>query len=255
MAPWSAVLVIRAARGGAGRLAAVFLAGCAQLVLIYPAHVLTTAAKDWAYFEDWDRLLGIRLAGVPIEEFFFYPLTINLALLSYLALRDRMDRAGVPDLRVDRSRLRAGFLALAAACFAAALWQWFRRDLGDVAPPSLGRDALGVPAYRAGPRHLGWVILCLTSAGGNLLYLWWAERHTALHLRAVLLALPVFLAQSLLIDLLGTSRGWWVFNAQACGPWWIGPVPAEELPMYTTGVMLSASLFESIRRWLGGGRR
>lgn len=254
LAPWSVWLVLRCARRGSGELLAVLLAGCVQLVVIYPAHVLTTGAKDWAYFEDVDRLLGIRYAGVPVEEFFFYPLTINLTLLMYLVLRDRFVAARIPDFRPPRARLRAGLGIAALACFAVAAWVWTRRDLTVIAPALQLRDAAGVPSYAEGPLHRGWALLCLISAGGNLLWLWWTESRTGLSLRAVALAAPVFVAMSLLIDLLGVSRGWWVFNAQACSGAWIGPLPAEELPMYVTGVMLSASLYEWFRRWLGGGR-
>ncbi len=255
LAPWSVWLAWRSLRRGRVEFAAVLIAGCAQLILIYPVHIIATIDGQWAYFEDWDRLLGIRYGGVPVEEFFFYPLMINLALLMYLLFRDPAVNGRMPDIRWSRPRLRLAFGGAAIACFAAAVWMWTRGDPSHVVPALQARDGLGVPRYLDGPLHRGWAVLCMGSAGANLLYLWWAETHTALHLRTLLIVTPVFMAQSFLVDLMGVSRGWWVFNAQACSGAWIGPLPAEGVPMYATGVMLSISLYESARRLLGGGAR
>ena len=75
-------------------------------------------------------------------------------------------------------------------------------------------------------------------------------------LRAVLPVIAIFTVMCLLIDLLGISRGWWVFNSQqASGLMLGGAVPAENLPSYLTGVTLSIAAFEACRRLMGDKRR
>jgi hypothetical protein len=224
------------------------------MAVTYPAHIVTTLGHNWAYFQDMDLLAGPHLAGVPVEEFLFYPLTINLAVLLYLLTVDVMKEKKLADFQIDRRTLRASLLGAAAVFFGLGAAFILMRDPSSVAAATQVRDAFGLPHYAEGPRNFNWTILCMFSVAANLTGLWIAELYTPMTLRAVVPVAVLFLPVCLLIDVLGTTRGWWVFNAQATSGIWIGPVPAEELPMYLTGVMMSISVFEGTRRIFGERR-
>jgi len=249
--PWNIVLFVKAARRGAAVAIAVLVTTCFVMVVTYPAHIITTLNLHWAYFQDQDVLIGPMLAGVPIEEFLFYPMTINLAVLIYLVMCGFMKERRLADFPLSRGSLRAVLLGGAAVFALLGIWLIASGNPGSVAPAARSWDTFGLPHYSEGPRTRGWTILCMFSAASNLVLLWLAELFTPMTLRAVVPTAALYLPVCLLVDLIGTSRGWWVFNAQTSSGLWIGPLPVEELPMYLTGVMLSISVFETTRRLLG----
>jgi lycopene cyclase domain-containing protein len=250
LAPWTIGMFLAARRRGAGTAAGAVVQACAMLVVTYPIHVAATRQRYWDYFEDWDRLLGIRLGGVPFEEFCFYPFTINMSVLLYLWLCALVKRRGLADLAVPPARLRAWCLGAALVFAGLAVAAVLARDPADSAAVRL-RDAGGVPHYAEGPRAYGWTLICLVSAAMNSLIFFAAKRRTALSLRAALPTAAVFMLVCLLVELEGAQRGWWVYNARQSSGWWIGGVPAENLVAYLTGVTLPLSLLEGTRRLLG----
>lgn len=252
LAPWLAWLFWIAIRKGGATGLSVLVQACAILAITYPIHVITTHKLFWTYFQDKDVLLGVRIGGVPIEEYFFYPLTINLSILMYLLMCDYLKARRLPDLAINRKTLRLVFFSLSAVCFGLGFYVLTLRDPGQIAPATLTWDATGVPHYAEGPRNYSWTLVCLFSAGFNLLLLYLAELYTSVMIRAVIPIIGVYVLLCLLIDLMGVSRGWWVFNDQQASGYWIGGVPLEDLPMYVTGVMMPIALFESCRRLLGG---
>lgn len=253
--PWSIWMFVVAMLRSRTTALSVGIQTCAVLALSYPIHIVATHHRCWAYFQDRDRLLGPVLGGVPIEEFFFYPLTMNLAILAYLGLsRIRGSRVA----RVASRRLPIwshGCVAAALVLAALALWVWTLRDSSDVAAASRSWDVAGIPHYREGPRHFEWTLVCLTSAAANLLVFRFAALRGAVNLRAARLTAPVFLLIGMLVDLLGVSRGWWVYNDQQVSGLWIGGIVAESFPMYLTGVLLPISLLGLIERQLAPRRR
>lgn len=251
-APWSIWFYWMSWKRDAATAASVIIQGAVVAAVTFPIHIIATHRQFWTYFEDRDALLGIRMAGVPVEEYFFYPFMINMAMLLYFWLTDLMKARRIADFRINRSRLWAALLAAAVAFYVWAGYEWFMvRDVASVAMPAMSRDTAGVPHFAAGPRDCGWAILCLASTGTNLLGLWFAERFTPLHLKAMLLGYPIFFLICFLSDVIGVSRGWWVFNDQSCTGIWLGGVPLEDPIMYVTGMTLSLSVFSGCRRALG----
>lgn len=251
LAPWTVWLFWMAAKRGAETMVGVVVQACVVLAVVYPIEIAGTFGKLWDFFEDKDSLIGVRLGGLPIEEFFFYPLTINFAVLLYLLVCDSLRSRRVPDIEVGSRRLFLG-LGCAAAVFAGlGLYVLALRDSGAVVDAVRLWDDHGLPRYAEGPRSYRWTLIALFSLAVNMFVFYVAERHTALMLRAVIVLSGVFFLVNLLVELMGTSRGWWVYNGQQTSGMWVAAVPLENLPVYLTGVTLSLALFEATRRLMG----
>ena len=253
MLPWTLRLYRLAFRHGRTTAIAVVVQGAVVAGLTYPVHIAATHAAYWTYAMNQDRLLGLRIGGVPFEEYFFYPLTINLAVLAYLWLGELMQARRLPELPVSRRNVRICLLAIAGVGAALFAWTWVAvRQPGQVVDPAqlLWRGPAD-PSFVGGPREAGWALVCFGSLACNFLLMAWAETHALLRLRAVLPTTVLFFLICLLVDLLGISRGWWVFNAQQTSGLWVGPLPLENLASYLTGVPLALTVFEGCRRLLG----
>ena len=122
--PWTLWLLRYAVRTGTVTAVSAVVQSCVVMAVTYPVHIVSTHRLFWGYFQDRDTLLGIRLAGVPFEEYLFYPLTINFAILLYLLTCEHMRTRGLPDLAVNRKWLRRFLFGLAAIFFAAAVYVW-----------------------------------------------------------------------------------------------------------------------------------
>lgn len=250
--PWTVWLLCIAVKKGGATGISVLVQAFVVMAVTYPIHIAATHSNYWAYFQERDVLLGIRIAGVPIEEYFFYPIIISFAILCYLWFCQYMKSQRLSDLAVRRKTLRLILGSLSAIFFCLGLYVLTLRDPGQIVAATQTWDGMGVPHYAEGPRVYGWTLVCLFSVSFNLWLLYLAERFTPMMLRAVLPVIVIFFVVCLLVDLIGVSRGWWVFNAQQVSGWWVGgTLPLENLPSYVTGVTLSIAVFEGTRRLLG----
>jgi len=249
--PWFAWLFWTGWRRGPVAGMSLVIQACLVLVLSFPVQILATRRMCWTYFQDKDTLLGPTLGGVPAEEFLFYPLTVNVSVLIYLWVCDWLKAHKRADLGLSRSMLNTILVGAAVLFYALAAYVWTLRDATSVVAATRSWDASGVAWYAEGPRLYEWTLVCLASAATNLLIFRFGLLRGVLNLRAVLLTAPIFILICVLVDLLGVSRGWWVYNAQQVSRLWIGGIVAESVPMYATGVMLPLSLYGLIRNQLG----
>lgn len=251
MAPWTIWLLVQAGRKSAATRIATVVQACVVLVITFPVHLVATRSRWWDYFEDKDRLLGPRVGGVPVEEFFFYPLTIGFALLLYLWMCDELRRQKAASLCPGPTARRFAFRLPAIGAAGLAGWLLVRRTPALVEPVERCWDLNAVPHFAEGPAAHGWTAVCLASFAANLTLFEFAWRRTKLSLRAVILLTGPYLLVCLLVELLGISRGWWVYNERQCSGWAVGGVPVENLAAYLTGIFLPLSVFEVTRTWLG----
>jgi hypothetical protein len=249
--PWFIWLLVRAYRKGRAVTIAVIGQACTVAAVSYIVQIVATNARFWDYFGDKDILTGIRISGVPLEEFLFYPLTINFSIMLYLWICDYLKARRIRDFRIKRKPLRLA-LGITALVFAAlATWVYLHRNPADIRPPSRTWEGLGIPRYTEGPLGYGWTITCLLSVSANLVIFYFAELATSLNLRAVISLTGIFLLVCVLVESFGTGRGWWVYNSQQVSGLWVAGVPLESFPAYLTAVMMPISLFEYIRRLMG----
>ena len=250
LAPWTVWLFIRSARrGGAVAIGAVVQAATVA-ALTYVVEAECTYAGYWEFFQDRDVLCGVRLSGVPIEEFLFFPLAINFALLLYLWIVDYLRSHRIRDFKVPTPVLFAVLGGLSAVFAGLAVWTWLQRDPA-AAPVVRAWDSFGIPRLSGGPRGYGWTLIILSSVSVNFLVFLLAERFTALVLRAAIVLAGVFFLVNFLVEFFGTGRGWWVYNARQVSGAWVIAVPVENLAAYLTGITLSLALFEGTRTLLG----
>jgi uncharacterized membrane protein YoaT (DUF817 family) len=249
--PWTAWLIVKAARSSKGVGIAAMVQMCAVFTVTYIAEVTGTYAGLWTFSMTRDALCGVSIAGVPLEEYLFYPLVMNFALLNYLWICAYLKARHEGDLPVSRRTLAMVLGGASAAFLAMAMAILFLRDASVSVPPTGGAGPGGIPRFDEGPRGYAWTLVCLFSVAANLLVFLAAERWTALMLRAALPLSAVFFLICLMVELLGTGRGWWVFNGRQCSGMWVAGIPVENFPAYLTGVMLPLALFEFARKVLG----
>ena len=254
LVPWALWLAALLRRRGGAESASAVVAIATVLAFTYPAEIVATYGRYWQYFEDRDVLVGVRLGGVPIEEFFFYPLMLALALWLYLQACEQIRARRLANLSFPRGRLPHMLLAMSILCFLLCLWALARPEGLVNLPASRSWDDTAVPHFSEGRRDYAWTATCLAGLGGSLGVLYLAELTTLLQLRAVLPATLVFFTMGMLIDLLGVSHGWWVYNTQRVSPFWLGPIPVENLAMYLCGVPETVAIFEFARRLFGERR-
>jgi hypothetical protein len=249
--PWTAWLLIKAARISRGVGIATVVQMCAVFTVTYIAEVTGTYSKLWTFSMSSDALCGVALSGVPLEEFLFYPLVMNFSLLNYLWICAYLKGRHESDLPIPRVVLGRVLGGAAFVFILAGILPLFLRDISVSVPPSMHPGPLGIPRYEEGFRAYGWTMICMFSVAVNLVVFLVAERTTALMLRAAIPLSAVFFLICLMVELLGTGRGWWVFNGRQSSGLWVAGIPVENLPAYLTGVMLPLALFEFTRRLLG----
>jgi len=251
LAPFTVWLFLLAARKGRAVVTGVLLETCVVAAVTYTVQVLATLSGFWAYFQDKDALLGPTISGVPVEEFLFYPLTINFSMLLYLWICDYIKSRRLPDINYSRRTLGLICIGFSVAFALLAACVFTLRSPAQVQPALKFWTQSGIPRYLEGPRQYNWTLICLISIAVNAVVFYLAELKTSLMLRAALILAGIFFLICLLVNLLGTGRGWWVYNGQQTSGIWIGGVPLEDLAVCLTGVTLPISIFEATRTMLG----
>ena len=169
----------------------------------------------------------------------------------YLWICDLIKVRRLRDLEINRTTLRFVLGSLAIIFFSLGVYLFLHRDPSHVAPLTKTWDPTGLPHYLEGPQNYLWALICLGSLTMNCIILYMAERSTSMTLRAILPLSVVYYLICFLVELLGVSRGWWVYNVQQVSGHLIGGVPLENLVVYLTAVVLPISIFEWVRKLLG----
>jgi len=233
-----------------GRLAfittsAFFISTSAVFELIAIHH------RYWWFFTDVDTLSGLKIGAVPLEEFIFYPLFLNLPMLFFLWLEpvvsDPAERADRPTVRKVLYALSGLFALLAGVTVAVGLLT-HEPVLDPALSPSIGAD--GALRYAAGPKQCGWTMVQLLGLAGLAFFV--ARLWTRLPARRTLLTVLAYFPFALFVELMACGRGWWVWNErQVLGAFtWI--LPVESYSMYLTGALLPPLFYLWIGPWFSG---
>ena len=223
-------------RGEVGALSfvatsALFISASAIFELIAIAH------RYWWFSTAVDPLSGLHLGSVPLEEFLFYPLFLNLPILVFLWLESTVGGPGrLPDWPRVRVASRVLGLALLGLGVAVAIWGQLQRT--PALDPALlpWRAPTGQWVYLSGPRQCGWTVVQLCGLGLTLSLL--STLWTRLPARALGLTLLCYFPFAMFIELMACGRGWWVWNAQQVLGVFTWVLPIESYAMYLTGAVL-----------------
>ncbi len=222
---------------------------CAQsglvVAVMYVAEILAIQSRFWDFLQDRDRLLGIMLGNVPLEEFLFYPLMLNISLYAYIQAKSILKPfRGEPRPLGFKGKVIA--VVFAAACVAAGVLTVVLKG-GETAVRFLGRNAEGLPVYVEGPAYGGWGVTILVGMAVCSLVFARASRKGFLDVKAMIMGGLLIYPASLVIELLGVGRGWWVYNEQQIFGVHLYILPLESIFMYAIGVVFPAGVYEMLR--------
>jgi lycopene cyclase domain-containing protein len=245
------ILFIRYAlrRDPAKRLVVLAQAGI-SIVFMYIAEILAIQYLYWGFLQDWDRLVGLDLGNVPLEEFLFYPLMLNVSLYGYLQAKSILKkyRAPLPD-PYPRSRKRLMGWGLAAAFVGVAVIIGLCGS-GETVEGHMDRDEFENPVYVDGAQHKAWGITMMSGMAITIAAVMGATVNGFLDWKAVFFAGAIIYPASMVIELLGIGRGWWVYNDQQLIGLKLYILPLESLFMYLIGCVFPASIYEILRQLL-----
>ena len=218
-------------------------------IFMFISEITAIQYKFWNFLEDKDVLCGLYMGGVPFEEFFFYPLMLNISLYAYLMAKSafKKDRTSVPGPQISGAA-SITLLVVAALFVGLAVYIGINYS-SEIGPYFFGRDGRGLPLYTEGGRYRGWGVTVFAGMAISLAVFVWGTRRY-MDIRALVFAgFTIYLA-SLCIELLGIGRGWWVYNDYQLLGFKIYILPLESLFMYLIGVIFPAGVYETLRIYI-----
>lgn len=219
------------------------------IVLSAMAELMAIQWRFWWFYTDIDRLLGIYVGAVPLEEFFFYPLFLNLPMLFYVFLRQQDVIAPGPAPAPTTAGQKVLFNALGGLFVAgglALLWtavHTTQPPLDYAVQPA--PDASGAIRYDTGPAQHGWTVV--QAFGLALVCLLWVRVRERVDVRRLVLSAAVFVVLGFFFELIGCGRGWWVWNHQQVVGIFTWVLPVDSYSMYLTGGLLPILALEGLR--------
>lgn len=216
------------------------------------AELIAIQSRFWWFYQGLDKLTGLKMGDIPLEEFFFYPLFLNLPVLFYLYLRRYMPEAAPPKPLGDRARKYvrlAGWVLLAAG---AAL---LVKALFTTTPPldltiQPADDGSGAIRYSAGPAQHGWTIV--QAFGMSICAFMYAAYADRVGKRRLVLTVALFFVLGFFFELMGCGRGWWVWNEQQVIGIFTWVLPIDSYSMYFTGGLMPILTFEALHPFFVG---
>jgi hypothetical protein len=210
------------------------------------AEILAIEHRYWWFFTERDHLLGVQLGSLPIEEFIFYPLFLNLPILFFMWLKDVLgvEPLRAPNAGVQRGlKIAAGVLAALGLVLVVLAVQTDTPALDTTILPAA--DLKGALRYAAGPHRRGWTIVQLFGLSGTctLLSLLWPR----IPARRLWLTLICYFPFAMFVELMACGRGWWVWNERQVMGLFTWILPVESYSMYITGALLPPLFLEWVR--------
>ncbi len=209
-------------------------------------ELLAIQHRYWWFYTALDHLTGWKLGAIPIEEFMFYPLFLNLPILFYIWLdgvipRDPKPSPTTPRMKLVLRVLGGLFLAAGAGLF------WYAQthptpllDLTILPSP----DPAGALTYKAGPPGHGWTLVqTLALSGICFLY---ANLRDRVDRRRLWFTAVIYFVFAFFVELMACGRGWWVWNHQQVLGLFTWILPIESYGMYFTGAVLPIIALEGI---------
>lgn len=214
------------------------------------ASILELVAVENRYwwFAMKDPMTGIQVGAIPVEEFIFYPLFLNLPILFYLALEKYVPGGAAPPQPLS-ARATWLFRALGIAFTMLGIGLLVNAIRTTAPPidyaivPSI--DAAGAFRYSTGPRQLGWTVVQTLSLGAVALL--WPQLEPRVHGQRLLITICVFFVLSFYFELMGCGRGWWVWNEQQVVGVFTWVLPIDSYVMYFTGATMTIFVFTLLR--------
>ncbi len=223
-----------------------------SVILMYVAEILAIQYHYWGFLQDWDVLLGLDLGNVPLEEFLFYPLILNLSLYGYLQAKSILKKYRpelVTDYRPNGKRWIGWALVAAFVCAAVIIGCC---GSGDVTDRQMTRDDAGNPVYMEGKQLKAWGVTMMAGMAITIAFVMGATVNGFLDWKAVFFAGCIIYPASMVTELLGIGRGWWVYNDQQLIGFKLYILPVESIFMYGIGCVFPASVYEVLREVLRG---
>ncbi len=211
-------------------------------------ELLAIQHRYWWFFTATDELSGLRIGAVPLEEFIFYPLFLNLPTLFFLWLEQSVDdpatRADLPRARWALTGLALALASLAALTLVTGLFNTAPALDASLSPVTAADGAL---RYAAGPKQRGWTVVQLLGLSGTA---WlFARLWTRFPARRILVTLLAYFPFAMFIELMACGRGWWVWNEQQVLGAFTWILPVESYAMYLTGALLPPLFYLWVRPW------
>jgi hypothetical protein len=225
-----------------------FVTTSSLFVALASALELVAIANRYWWFADKDPMTGIQVGAVPVEEFLFYPLFLNLPILFYLALEKYVPASELPPKALSTSATWL-FRALGVVFILLGIGLLVNAIRTTIPPidfaivPSV--DAAGAFRYSTGPRQMSWTVVQVLSLG--TVSLLWPYLKPRVHGQRLLITVCVFFVLSLYFELVGCGRGWWVWNEQQVLGVFTWVLPIDSYIMYFTGATTTIFVFTLVR--------
>lgn len=215
-------------------------------ILMFICEITAIQYYFWGFFEDKDVLCGLYIGGVPFEEFFFYPLMLNVSLYAYLLAKSVFKETRTTEPGPQISKTASIVVIVLMAVFTALAIVIACNQTPEAGERIWMRDTHGNPIYAEGGKYHGWGITVAAGMAIALGFFLWGTR-MFMDLKALIFAGFIVYIASMCIELVGIGRGWWVYNdRQLVGPK-IFILPLESIFMYIIGVIFPAGVYETLR--------
>lgn len=225
-----------------------FIATSSLYIALASILELVAVANRYWWFALKDPMTGIQVGGIPVEEFVFYPLFLNLPILFYLALEKYVPDGDAPPRALSpRGTWLCRGLGVAFTVLGIAL---LVNAIATTEPPIdyalvPTTDASGAFRYSTGPRQMGWTVVQVLALGSVAFA--WPYMKPRVHGQRLFVTVCVFFVLSFYFELMGCGRGWWVWNDQQVIGIFTWVIPIDSYLMYFTGATMPLFTFILLR--------
>jgi hypothetical protein len=217
------------------------------ITLSASAELIAINERFWGFYQGIDPLSALKMGDIPIEEFLFYPLYLNLPMLMYLYLAKVMPGPAdvKPTTPAQKKLIRVVGTVLAVAGLAL-----FANALLHTQPPHdwtklPSPDASGALRFDDGPAQHGWTVVQLLGLAGICFV--YASARDRIHHRRLAITLAVYAVIAFYTELMACGRGWWVWNREQVVGIFTWVLPLESYVMYFTGAIFPVVALEALR--------
>lgn len=210
-------------------------------------ELIAIQERYWWFYQGIDHLTGFRVGDIPLEEFFFYPMFLNLPMLFYWYLKQFVTPTPAPKpLSPVMTRVLQGAGVL-FGLVTLGLIGWALTHSQPPLDPSIqpAPDAAGAIRYTAGPPDHGWTIVQMAALSSICFF--WIPMRERIDRRRFAITVAVYFVLAFFFELMGCGRGWWVWNSQQVMGVFTWVLPIESYAMYVTGAVMPIITLEWLK--------